>query len=83
MNETLILNDGTELTGHAFATETRLVVTVYGMTMDEVYQLMKEPEKTKTIKADLYGRKETYKGFKHLYMVSEETSGAISAGLKK
>lgn len=83
MNEKLTLNDGTELNGHLIETETRLFLYVYDMQMDEVFNLLYDPEKTKKIVAERGGEKTTVKGYKVLMSISVETSNMISASLKK
>lgn len=83
MQEKLILNDGTELAGHAIEDGDVLWVYLDNMTMVTGGPLLMDPEKTKIIKADRYGEKATYIGFDHLYCISEENNGQLSAGLKK
>lgn len=83
LQESLTLNDGTVLNGHALETETRLFLYIYGMTMAEVFEQVNDPEKTKKITAERYGEKQTIRGYKVLISISLETNGMISASLKK
>lgn len=83
MDETLTLNDGTELTGHLLETENRLFVYVWGKTLAEAFELLIDPERTKKIVATRYGETQTVKGYKHLVSISEETGGMIAGSLKK
>ena len=83
MDETLTLNDGTELVGHLLETETRLFVYVWGKTLAEAFELLIDPERTKKIVADRYGEKTTVRGYKHLMSISEEAGGMIAGSLKK
>lgn len=83
MNEKLTFNNGQEVKGHLLETETRLFLYIYGLTFDEVYQLVKDPENTKIIKAEYLGSSVTVKGYKKLMSVSEELNGMISASLRK
>ena len=84
MDEKLTLNDGTELTGHMVETDSRLFVYLYGITMTEAFELLNDPEKTKVIKGEQYGVKQTIRGYKHLCSVSEEMGGQmINGSLKK
>lgn len=84
MDEKLILNDGTELTGHMIETDSRLFVYLYEITMADAFALLNDPEKTKVIKGERYGEKQTVRGYKHLCSVSEEMGGQmISGSLKK
>ena len=47
-------------------------------------ELLNDPEKTKVIKGERYGEKQTVRGYKHLCSVSEEMGGQmISGSLKK
>lgn len=82
MNETLILNDGTQLNGHAIETDGTLWLYLNAGTMGDVFSLLNDPEKTKVIKASQYGAEKAYKGYKHLFCIREETT-QISAGLRK
>lgn len=83
MDETLKLNDGTELIGHAIEASERLFVYIWEKTMAEVFELLNDPEKTKKIIATRYEDQQTFRGYKHLCSVSEETGGMIAASLKK
>lgn len=83
MNEKMVFNNGTEVKGHLLETETRLFLYIYGLTFDEVYQLVKDPENTKIIKAEYLDSKITVKGYRKLMSVSEELNGMISASLRK
>lgn len=83
MDEKLILNDGTELTGHLLETEIRLFLYIYGLTLEEVFDLLKVPENTKVIKWERYGSKGTVRGYKTLMSVSVEQGNMISASLRK
>lgn len=83
MNEKLILNDGTELNGHAIETDIRLFLYVFDSTLAEVFELLIDPDKTKVIKWERYGTTGTIRGYKHLMSISEESGGMISASLKK
>ena len=84
MDGKLILNDGTELVGHMIETDSRLFVYLYEITLGEAFELLNDPEKTKVIKGEQYGVKQTIRGYKHLCSVSEEMGGQmISGSLKK
>lgn len=83
MDEKLTLNDGTELVGHLLELDTRLMLYVYDQTMGDLFPLLNDPDKTKVIKAERYGIKQTVRGYKHLCSISEENGGMISASLRK
>lgn len=84
MDEKLTLNDGTELVGHMIETDSRLFVYLYEITLAAAFELLNDPEKTKVIKSERYGEKQTVRGYKHLCSVSEEMGGQmISGSLKK
>ena len=82
MNEKMVFNNDTEVKGHLLETETRLFLYIYGLTFDEVYQIVKDPENTKIIKAEYLDSKITVKGYRKLMSVSEELNGMISASLR-
>lgn len=71
------LNDGTELTGHARETMSGLYVYVFGMTLDSVYELLSDPEKTASIRSEEDGQELTARGYGHLKAISEEMNGAM------
>lgn len=83
MNETLKLNDGTVLTGHALGSEDELFLYVYGTSLAELYPLISDTEKTAEIQEDRNGGQTTYTGYNYLYCIREERSGMVSAGLRK
>lgn len=82
-NEKLTFNNEVEVKGHLLETETRLFLYIYGMTFDEVYQLVKEPENTKVIKWEHIGVTGTVKGYKKLMSISVELNDMISVALRK
>lgn len=82
MDEKLILNDGTELTGHLIETETRLFLYIYNLSLEEVFDLLKVVDNTKVIKWEQYGNRGTVRGYKKLMSISVEQD-LISASLKK
>jgi len=83
MNEKLTFNDGTEVQGHQLETETRLFIYLFGVSLEEAFDLMKVPENTKVIKWERYGQTGTVRGYKNLMSVSVEQGGMIAASLKK
>lgn len=83
MNEKLTFNDGTEVQGHQLETETRLFVYLFGVTLEEAFDLLKVPENTKVIKWERYGQTGTVRGYKILMSISVEQGGMIAASLKK
>ena len=83
MDETLKLNDGTELRGHAIEANGRLFLYIWDKTMAEVFELLKDPEKTKKIVANRYGQETTIRGYKRLMSISDQGTGMIDASLKK
>ena len=82
MDEKLILKDGTELHGHQIETEIRLFLYVFDKTMAEVFELLNDPEKTKTITWNRYGETGKVTGYKRLMSISDENN-MICASLKK
>lgn len=82
MDETLTLKDGTVLNGHQIETETRLFLYVFDHTLAEVFELLIDPEKTKSITWNRYGETGKVTGYKRLMSVSDENS-MICASLKK
>ena len=83
MDETLKLNDGTELVGHAIEANERLFVYIWNKTMAEVFELLNDPEKTKKIVATRYGNETTFRGYKRLMTVNDQGNGIIDSSLKK
>ena len=83
MNETLTLNDGTVLNGHALKSGSDLFLYVYGSSLAELYPLVSDAEKTVKIDEDRYGDLTTYTGYNYLYCIREELTGMVSAGLRK
>lgn len=83
MNEKLTFNNGTEVQGHQLETETRLFVYLFGVTLEEAFDLLKVPDSTKVIKWERYGQTGTVRGYKTLMSVSVEQGGMIAASLKK
>ena len=83
MNEKLTFNNGTEVQGHQLETETRLFIYLFGVTLEEAFDLLKVPENTKVIKWERYGQTGTVRGYKTLMSISVEQSGMIAASLKK
>lgn len=83
MNEKLTFNNGTEVQGHQLETETRLFLYLFGVTLEEAFDLLKVSENTKVIKWERYGQTGTVRGYKTLMSVSVEQGGIIAASLKK
>ena len=85
MNETLTLNDGTELAGHLLERGEKLYLYVTGVTLREAFELLDDPEKTKVIQAERYGAKTTVRGYKRLFSISDDNGadGMVCAGLRK
>lgn len=82
MDEKLILNNGTELTGHLIESD-RLFLYLYDITLAEAFRLLDKPANTRVITWERYGNTGTVEGYKHLKSISEETGGMISASLVK
>ena len=82
MDEKLILKDGTELHGHQIEASERLFVYIFDKTLTEVFPLLSDPEKTKSITWERYGQTGTVKGYIRLMSLSDE-NGMICASLKK
>ena len=83
MQEKLILNDGTELTGHVIRSYLTLFVYVYESKMAEIFGLLNDPEKTAVIMAFADTEETEYTGFSHLKSVTEESDIMISAVLRR
>ena len=52
MEETIKLNDSTEIRGHLAETETRLFLYLYDISMRDAFDLLTDPQKTKYIQWD-------------------------------
>lgn len=83
MNEKLTFNNDVEVKGHLLETEARLFLYIYDLSIDEVYQLVKEPENTKIIKWEHIRQTGTIKGYKKLMSISVELNDMISVSLRK
>lgn len=83
MDEKLILNDGTEIAGHLVQSG-RLFLYMYGISLEDAFNLLIDPERTKVIRWQRYSDKGTVKGYKRLMSVSIELDGTmICASLAK
>lgn len=83
MEETLTLNDGTQIQGHKLETESRLFLYLNGTTLAEAFNLLIDPKKTEYIQWERYGQTGNVYGFTKLISISEEAGGMICAALKK
>ena len=72
--ELLILNDGTEVTGHIMADGDGQAIFVYldGKTIYEGVLLFSDPEKTQRITAIFHGNEQVYEGYTELWSVNHE-----------
>ena len=81
--EKLILNDGTELeNSHVLLSGTTLWFYLNGVTFNEAYELMSDPEKTGKIIAEYYGSVAEYDSYTDLFCLRREDDGMVSGGLK-
>ena len=80
--EKLILNDGTELSGHALELDGILWMYLNATDLPTGYAYMSSPEKTRKIVAMQDGECREYAGYNHLFCIREESGGMLSAGLK-
>ena len=83
MEQTLTLNDGTVLAGHAFEVDGVLYVYIDSGTLKSVFPLLSERSKTAVITAEDYGSERTYEGYTKLFALREETDGTVNACLRK
>ena len=83
MDEQLTLNDGTVLAGYCIQDGSNLFVYLYEKTMALAYPDLSDAQKTGMIRADQYDETAYYSGFDHLYCISEEDGGMVSAILKR
>ena len=81
--ETLTLNDGTVLAGYCSEGTGKLFVYLYNQTLASAYVYLSDSEKTKKIMEHNYDAQYTYTGYNHLYCISEERGGEVSAILTK
>lgn len=84
MDEKLTLNDGTEIVGHIIQSGSRLILYMYEIGLQDAFDLLIDPERTKVIRWTRYGEKGTLRGYKQLMSISVERGGAmICASLAK
>jgi len=70
--ETLILNDGTEVTGHCMEDDINLFVYLDGMTVPQGVALFSDPQKTVRITALNHGETHLYENYTDVYSASHE-----------
>lgn len=83
MNEAFTLKDGTVVNGHVIESDNILFVYMYGVAMQDAFNLLIDPGKTEEISAGEGEQRIVYSGYNHLFCIREEGGGMISAGLKK
>lgn len=83
--ETLTFNDGTVLEySNAHLSDGRLFIYIQnGMSMQEVFSLLIDPEKTEKIISNGPGKEKTYEGYTRLMTVNDEGNDLITAMLKQ
>lgn len=80
----LKLNDGTVLEDSSAILSGDLFLYMNGYGMQEIFELLIDPEKTKKIVfTQVNGEKVTITGYKRLTAVRDEGNGLITAVLKK
>lgn len=80
----LKLNDGTVLEDSSAILSDDLFLYMNGYGMQEIFELLIDPEKTKKIIfTQVNGEKITFTGYKRLTAVRDEGNGLITAVLKK
>lgn len=82
MDEKLILANGMEIRGHLLETGGVLFLYMREISLQEAFGFLIEPENTETIKWERFGEIGKATGYSHLYTITEERDGTISAGLK-
>ena len=80
--ETVTLNDGSVYEGNCILTENALLVYLEHKTLAEGFAILGDPEKTCVIRCNQYGQETKYSGYTHLYTLSENMGGMLSAGLR-
>lgn len=83
--QTLTFKDGT-VVEDANALLSGDVLFVYmngGLTMEYVFNLLNDPEKTDRITSVAYGAEQTYEGYTDLFCIRKEENGEVNAGLRK
>ena len=82
---TLTLNDGTVLEdSYAMADGNTLWVYIgAAYDMVQAFHSLYYPAKTESMTCNQYGAETVFEGYTHLFCISEEPGGRISAGLKK
>ena len=53
------------------------------MTMDEAYNLLKDPEKTAVITSSSFGIVSTFEHYTGLFCIRVEENGLVTAGLRR
>ena len=81
--ETLVFANGQSFTGHCLETGGKLWLYLQNVSLTEAFQTLCDPENTQSIRAVRYGKETVVTGYNHLFCVSEESDGAMNAGLRK
>ena len=82
MDEKIKLNDGTEITGHLIDAGGTLFLYMFGIGLQDAFNLLIVPDNVKVIKWEKDGEKGTVKGYKTLFLVAN-INGMIDARLTK
>ena len=82
MDEKLILNNGTEITGHLVDAGGTLFLYLFGIGLREAFDLLIEPENVETIEWEKGGETGTVTGYGTLFLIAD-VNGMIDARLTK
>ena len=80
--ETITLNDGTVLeNSHVVLGRNILWFYLNGISFNDAFTLMSDPDNTVEIVAEQYGVETTYTGYTDLFSLTREDDGMITGGL--
>lgn len=82
MDDKLIFNNGTELSGYLVESTGRLFLYMRGITMREAFNMLMDPENVSSISWKRFDKEGTVTGYLKLYSITEEMNGQITAALK-
>lgn len=80
--ETLTFNDGTVISGYCYEANGILWMYMHNTTLTIAFNILNAQAKTMKITEIRNGVQTEYTGFSHLFCITEENDGVISAGLK-
>lgn len=83
MTEALTFGNKMVVSGHLLDMGTVLFLYMHDIDFKDAFDLLATPENVLTIRWERYGQTGEVTGYGHLYTITEERDGIISAGILK